>query len=85
MTDAQLIAPFSDATLFMVRHDVTPKNHLKMIDMLYQEKRFNKLNIILNAVGSDDSQYYSYGYKGSGYNYGEGEPKTLLSRLRLKS
>ncbi len=84
VTDAQLIAPFSDATLFMVRHDVTPKNHLKMIDMLYQEKRFNKLNIILNAVGSDDSQYYSYGYKGNGYNYGYGEPKTLLSRLRLK-
>lgn len=85
VTDAQLIAPFSDATLFMVRHDVTPKNHLKMIDMLYQEKRFNKLNVILNAVGSDDSQYYSYGYKGNGYNYGYGPQKSMLSRLRLKS
>lgn len=85
VTDAQLIAPFSDATLFMVRHDVTPKNHLKMIDMLYQEKRFNKLNVILNAVGDDDSQYYSYGYKGNGYNYGYGEqPKGFLARLRSK-
>ncbi len=85
VTDAQLIAPFSDATLFMVRHDVTPKNHLKMIEMLYQEKRFNKLNVILNAVGSDDSQYYSYGYKGNGYNYGYGPQKGMLSRFWLKS
>ncbi|TAE28683.1 MAG: polysaccharide biosynthesis tyrosine autokinase [Cytophagales bacterium] len=85
VTDAQLIAPFSDATLFMVRHDVTPKNHLKMIEMLYQEKRFNKLNVILNAVGSDDSQYYSYGYKGNGYNYGYGPQKGMLSRFRSKS
>jgi capsular exopolysaccharide synthesis family protein len=67
VTDAQIIAPFSDATMFMVRHDVTPKNSMKMIETLYQEKRFNKLNIILNGVGDGEDQYYSYGYSGKGY------------------
>ncbi|GAB3747518.1 GumC family protein [Spirosoma pomorum] len=67
VTDAQIIAPFSDATMFIVRHDVTPKNSMKMIETLYQEKRFNKLNIILNGVGDGEDQYYSYGYNSKGY------------------
>lgn len=75
VTDAQLIAPYSDATLFIVRHDLTPKNYMKMVEMLYQEKRFNKLNIVLNAVGENEEQYYSYGYKGYGYNYTNGKKK----------
>ncbi|RIV23416.1 polysaccharide biosynthesis tyrosine autokinase [Fibrisoma montanum] len=62
VTDAQLIAPFADATMFMVRNDHTPKHYLKMIDMLYKEQRFQRLNIILNAVGEGESYYYSYGY-----------------------
>jgi capsular exopolysaccharide synthesis family protein len=67
VTDAQIIAPFSDATMFIVRHDVTPKNSIKMVETLYQEKRFNKLNIILNGVGDGEDQYYSYGYNSKGY------------------
>lgn len=67
VTDAQLIAPFADATLFLVRHDVTPKNNLRMIETLFQEHRFKKLNIILNAVGEGESYYYSYGYGYSKY------------------
>lgn len=73
VTDAQLIAPYSDATMFIVRHDLTPKNYMKMVEHLYQEKRFNKLNIVLNAIGETDDQYYSYGYKGYGYNYSYGK------------
>lgn len=67
VTDAQLIAPFADATMFMVRHDVTPKQNLKMINTLFTEQRFNRLNIILNAVGEGESYYYNYGYGYSKY------------------
>ncbi|WP_369826607.1 GumC family protein [Siphonobacter sp. BAB-5405] len=74
VTDAQLIAPFADSTLYMVRHDVTPKHYLKMIDTLYKEQRFQKLNIILNGVGEGEAYYYSYSY---GY-YGEDEKKKLI-------
>ncbi|MFT4031279.1 MAG: polysaccharide biosynthesis tyrosine autokinase [Siphonobacter sp.] len=73
VTDAQLIAPFADTTMYMVRHDVTPKNYLKMVDTLYKEQRFQKLNIILNGVGEGESYYYSYGY---GDYYGEKNPKS---------
>ncbi len=85
VTDAQLMAPYADATLYMVRHDVTPKNHLKMVETLFQEKRFNRLHIVLNAVGDGESEYYSYGYKGNGYNYGEGPKKNMLDRLLAKA
>ncbi|GAA4416057.1 polysaccharide biosynthesis tyrosine autokinase [Nibrella viscosa] len=67
VTDAQLIAPFADTTLFMVRHDHTPKNSLKMIDTLFREQRFQRLNVILNAVGEGESYYYSYGSYGNSY------------------
>lgn len=68
VTDSQLIAPFADATMFLVRHDHTPKNYIKMVDTLYKEQRFQKLSIILNGVGEGESYYYSYNY---GDYYGE--------------
>ncbi|GAB3800298.1 tyrosine-protein kinase [Spirosoma humi] len=64
VTDAQVIAPYADATLYMVRHDITPKTYLKMVDSLYKEHRFQNLNVILNAVGDGESYYYSYSYGG---------------------
>ncbi|MVM33708.1 polysaccharide biosynthesis tyrosine autokinase [Spirosoma sp. HMF4905] len=85
VTDAQLIAKHADATLYIVRHDVTPKNCLKMLESLYREKRFNKLNVILNAVQNDASSYYSYGgYKSEAYQTKEVlKKKTFLSRFNL--
>jgi capsular exopolysaccharide synthesis family protein len=64
VTDAQIIAPYADATLYMVRHDLTPKTYLKMVDTLYKEHRFQNLNVILNAVDDGESYYYSYSYGG---------------------
>ena len=64
VTDAQIIAPYADATLYMVRHDLTPKTYLKMVDTLYREHRFQNLNVILNAVDDGESYYYSYSYGG---------------------
>ncbi|MFD1145330.1 GumC family protein [Larkinella insperata] len=77
VTDSQLIAPFADATMYLVRHDHTPKNHLRMVDALYREQRFQKLNIILNGVGEGESYYYNYGY-GNYYGGGETNKKRRL-------
>lgn len=79
VTDAQVIAPFADATLYMVRHDITPKTYLKMVDNLYKEHRFNNLNVILNAVGDGESYYYSYSYGG----YYEDDKSAKKSRKAL--
>lgn len=75
VTDAQLIAPFADTTMFMVRNDHTPKTCLKMIDTLYKEHRFQRLNVILNAVGEGQSYYYSYGY----YEKENGKGRNVLN------
>ncbi|MGV3558402.1 GumC family protein [Larkinella arboricola] len=80
VTDSQLIAPFADATMYLIRHDHTPKNHLRMVDALYREQRFQKLNIILNGVGEGESYYYNYGY---GNYYSSGEESDKKRRLGI--
>ncbi|GAB3562946.1 tyrosine-protein kinase [Spirosoma luteolum] len=83
VTDSQLIAPFVDATMFMVRHDHTPKAYLRMIDNLWKEQRFQRLNLILNGVGSGESYQYGYTNKYGGY-YEESESagNTPVRKLR---
>jgi tyrosine-protein kinase Etk/Wzc len=60
VTDAQLIAAHVDATLFIVRCDVTPKKSLRTLEALYQEQRFQRLNVVLNGVSGQKSYYYQY-------------------------
>jgi tyrosine-protein kinase Etk/Wzc len=77
VTDSQVIAPFADITLFMVRHDHTPKNHLKMVDALFKEHRFQNLSIVLNAIGEGEAHYYNYSY---GEYYGGSDKNRQVSR-----
>ncbi|GAB3904366.1 tyrosine-protein kinase [Larkinella knui] len=77
VTDSQVIAPFADVTLFMVRHDHTPKIHLKMVDALFKEQRFQNLSIVLNAIGEGEAHYYNYGY---GEYYGGGDTKKQIEK-----
>ena len=82
VTDAQLIAPQADTTLYIVRHDVTPKNSLKLVESLYQEKRFNNLNIVLNAIQNDASSYYSHGGYGNRlHQVPRSRKKTVVDRI----
>ncbi|MGA0556469.1 polysaccharide biosynthesis tyrosine autokinase [Larkinella sp. VNQ87] len=60
VTDSQLIAPFVDITLFVVRHNYTPKHCMKMVNNLHNGNRFPNLNIVLNAVGEGDIRYSNY-------------------------
>lgn len=79
VSDARIISPLVDTTFFMVRHNVTPKNHLRMIDKLHVDNRFPRLNIILNAVDGSDAYQYSNSYNDD-YVYGKpGRKKWMLS------
>ncbi|SFE03272.1 capsular exopolysaccharide family [Chitinophaga sp. CF118] len=71
VTDARLLAPYADATLYVVRHQRTPKFYLKMIDELYQQQELGKLNIVFNGIKSRGVSGYSAGYS-NGYGYGNG-------------
>ena len=68
VTDAQVVAPYADTTLFVVRHGVTPKHSLKLLDRLYRENSFQNLRIILNAVGGSEAYHYDNRIKNN-YSY----------------
>ncbi|WP_227686917.1 GumC family protein [Spirosoma arboris] len=65
VTDAQVVAPYVDSTLFVIRHGVTPKHSLKLLDTLYREQRFQNLSIILNGVGGSEAYHYNDRLKNS--------------------
>lgn len=75
VTDAQLLKNYSQSTIYVIRHDVTPKNYLRMIEDLSQAKKFNGLSIVFNGIkkrGFSYSSYGGYGGYGQGYGYGYG-------------
>ncbi|HJT72808.1 MAG TPA: polysaccharide biosynthesis tyrosine autokinase, partial [Chitinophaga sp.] len=72
VTDARLLAPFADATIYVVRHERTPKFHLKMIEELYEQGDLGKLNIVFNGLKMRGVPGYGYAY-GNGYGYGNGQ------------
>ncbi|MRG43866.1 polysaccharide biosynthesis tyrosine autokinase [Chitinophaga sp. SYP-B3965] len=79
VTDARLLAPFADACLYVLRQQVTPKLHLKLIDELYRNKEVGKLNLVFNGVRPRGVSAQGYGY---GYGYVD-EPKKNGKRKRF--
>ncbi|GAA4457277.1 polysaccharide biosynthesis tyrosine autokinase [Nibrella saemangeumensis] len=76
VTDAQIIGEHTDATLYMVRYNVTPKQSLRSIETLYKEQRLRKLSLVLNSVESESM--YGYGY----YEPHPDEGNKMIQRLR---
>ncbi|WP_138995146.1 tyrosine-protein kinase family protein [Larkinella sp. C7] len=79
VTDAQLIGPFVDVTLYAIRHNITNRSYLKLVDLLYQEKRFPKLNVVLNSVKNK----YSYDYRYYYYRKSGNDKPNLLRKYLL--
>lgn len=73
VTDAQILERHSDATLFVIRHQYTPKERIKLVNELHREAKFKNLNIVFNALRTGGR----YGY---GYGYGYYEEERPLSR-----
>lgn len=71
VTDSQLLAGFADTTIYIVRHDLTPKVFLKLIDDLYTQKKFHNMSIVFNGLKKRGVSFLGYGY-GYGYSYGYG-------------
>jgi tyrosine-protein kinase Etk/Wzc len=70
VTDAYIISPLTDVTLFVIRHDYTPKIFLKK---LAQQRKMNTLKnpaIVYNGIRGKGVNKYGYGY-GYGYGYTE--------------
>jgi tyrosine-protein kinase Etk/Wzc len=62
VTDAQILARLADATIYLVRQNVTSKDQIKRLDSLYRSNKFPKLNVIINGVKLGGAYGYGYGY-----------------------
>ncbi|MET4081160.1 tyrosine-protein kinase Etk/Wzc [Pedobacter sp. UYP30] len=82
VTDAQILARLTDATIYLVRQDVTFKHQIRNLEQLYQGKKFPKLNLVLNGVKMGGR--YGYGY-GNGYGYGYYSDDAAKTKVGLGS
>lgn len=69
VTDTLLISEFADATLYLIRAEVTEKNLLDFSKKLSETGRLKNMAYVINSVGASKSYGYSYNY-GYGYGYG---------------
>jgi tyrosine-protein kinase Etk/Wzc len=71
VTDAQLLSPYADICLYLVRQNYTLKEQLSIINELNDSKRMSKLGIVVNDIKANKE--YGSGYGGSYVygNYGE--------------
>jgi tyrosine-protein kinase Etk/Wzc len=76
VTDAYTISPMCDATLYIVRHMVTPGNFIKLLDENVTMRGLKNVAIIFNGVKSRGIAHFGYGYGyGQGGNYGKPKKK----------
>lgn len=71
VTDAQLLAKHSDASLYVVRQAYTFKQQIQIPNDLYVQGKLPKMSIIVNDVRMNLGFLYGYGY-GYNYTYGYG-------------
>ncbi|MDD2953164.1 MAG: polysaccharide biosynthesis tyrosine autokinase [Parabacteroides sp.] len=73
VTDTSIIARVADMCVYVCRADVTPKASFCYINVLKDEKKFNKLAVVINGIDmSKRKNSYGYGY-GKKYGYGYGK------------
>jgi len=80
VTDSYILSPMCDATLYVVRHNVTPKMYIKLLDENIRMRGLKNMAIVFNGVknrGMGRNTYgYGYGYNsGYGYEYGNEDKK----------
>ena len=75
VTDALLIMPMSDVSIYVVRAGYSDKEFLKNVDRIVKEYNIKGLGIVLNDVAYDR---VGYGY---GYGYGDNNGKKKSSNI----
>jgi capsular exopolysaccharide synthesis family protein len=68
VSDTYLFDEHIDATLYIIRENVTPKNAINFINTQKKENRLHNMYIVLNDTSLNKYSGYKYGYaKGYGY------------------
>lgn len=61
VVDTQIVAQWSDRTIFVVRAGLLERSALKELNEFYVQKKFKNLCVILNGTEAVHSRYYTYG------------------------
>jgi len=80
VTDAMILSPLCDATLFVIRQNVTPKIFLKKLDKYNHTGSLKNMAIVLNGVKRKGLGNYGYNY---GYNYIEDRKKAKKKKSKF--
>ncbi len=74
VSDAQVLAEYADAAMYIVRQGYTYKKQIEFIEDLYKQKKLPRQAIIMNDIKKvrGYGSYYGYGY---GYGYAMGGKK----------
>jgi capsular exopolysaccharide synthesis family protein len=80
VTDAYILAPYCNATLYVVRHGYTPKVFVERLDENNKINHLNNAAIVFNGVTPRGfgSSHYGYGY-GYGYLYDDTQNRKRIS------
>src|SRR6185503_8196970 len=70
VTDAFIISPLANVTLFIIRHGYTPKIFIKKLEQQNKMSSLKKPAIIYKGIRGKGINKYGYGY-GYGYGYTE--------------
>lgn len=82
VSDALELFKYSDAIIYVVRHNYTEKNMMKMIDEKYKNKEVKNISYVLNDFSLKSKYDYSFGSEKYSYGYHENEEtKSLFSKL----
>lgn len=78
VADTAIIAQSADVSVFVMRSGIMDKRALPTVEELYNEKKYNRMAVVLNGVSRRSGRYGygSYGHYGYGYgSYGYGNEK----------
>jgi capsular exopolysaccharide synthesis family protein len=84
VSDALELFQYSDAVIYVVRHDYTEKYMMKMIDDKYKNGEVKNISYVLNDFTVKSKYGYGYGYGYGKYSYGyheNEEPTGFFSKL----
>jgi tyrosine-protein kinase Etk/Wzc len=75
VTDAYVLTQYCDATLYVVRHNFSPRVFVERLDANNKINHLNNLAIVYNGVSARNLGGLNYGY-GYGYGYPEDDRNT---------
>ena len=77
VSDAYILSPLCNLTLYIVRHNFTPKTFLERLDINNKLNKLTNPAIVFNGVSQRGyGQSYGYGY---GYVYGDNDYNKKLT------